>query len=150
MAVPSAGTLTASAIEVILNKADDIWLDNMAGKDYRAHTDTIGALLATQRPGMFRELESEKDNTVKLVWLHNCDDDTASCSNDCVIGGTELATNSKEYTLNLCRTKGFQVKEKALRSNVFTMEEVLPSDLSGCKFKSTYTRPGSCVCYVHC
>jgi len=125
MAVPSAGTFTASALQSILAKADEMWVDNMAGKDYRAHTDTLNALLENQRPGMFRQLEGEKDNTVKLVWLHNCDDDTASCSNDCTIGGTELSTNSKEYTLNLCRTKGFQVDEKALRSNVFTLEEVI-------------------------
>jgi len=123
MAVPSAGTFTASAIQDILAKADEMWVDNMASKDYMAHTETLNALLANQRPGMFRELEGEKDNTVKLVWLHNCNTTTSACSNDCTIGGDELASNSKDYELNLCRTVGFNVKEKATRTNVFGMDE---------------------------
>lgn len=125
MAVPAAGTFTASALQSILAKADEMWVGNMGTRDYMAHTETLNALLANQRPGMFRELEGEKDNTVKLIWLHDCNEDTDACSNDCTVGGPELSSNSKDYTLNLCRTAGFNVDEKALRSNVFTMEEIV-------------------------
>jgi len=72
--------------------------------------------------GAFRELQTEKDKTVRLVWLNDCDDTTAACTDDCSVGGNELSADAKDYALNLCRKSGFTVKEKATRSSEFDRE----------------------------
>lgn len=123
MAVPSAGTFTAAALQKVQVLQDRVWKDNIGNARYMSHVDS---LLAIQKEGTasgaFRELQTEKDKTVRLVWLNDCDDTTAACSNDCTIGGAELSADAKDYALNICRTTGFTIKEKATRSTEFDRE----------------------------
>lgn len=124
MPVPAAGTFTASDLLAIQIQSDRVWANPIAASRYMAKVEAAKAILAEQQSGSpFRELQTDKDNTVRLVWLNACSDADAACTDDCTIGGAELSSDSKDYSLNICRTAGFSVKEKRMRNNAFAPEE---------------------------
>lgn len=127
MALPTAGTFSASDLLEVQMKGDQMWVDNIGSGYYDAEVDSTLAILNEQKTIQgFRELRSsEKDRTVTMVWLNDCTETVADCSNDCTVGGDELASDSKDYTLNICKTTGFTIKEKELRGNVFSPEELI-------------------------
>ncbi len=127
MALPTAGTFSASDLVKVQMKSDQMWVDNIGTGYYDSEVDTVLAILKEQKTSdSFRELRSsEKDKTVTMVWLNDCTETVADCSNDCTVGGDELASDSEDYALNICKTTGFTVKEKELRGNVFSPDELI-------------------------
>lgn len=124
MAVPAAGSFTASQLLKVQAIADKRWMDPIKNQDYVPHCETIKAMMAEQTPGVsFQELEGTKDNTVRLTWLNACNTTTSAPSDDCVVGGPELATDARDYTLSLVQETGFSIKEKKTRSDTFTVED---------------------------
>jgi len=129
MPVPTAGTFTAANLATIVTTADKVWKDNMSNPDYVANVEALEAIRKEQTASFPDLQDPAKDNTVKVVWIDHCDATLANCTNDCTIGGAELSADGKDYTLDLCKTSGFNIKEKALRSSVLTYDELVAKGL---------------------
>lgn len=121
----SAGSFTCSERAEIQLKADQIWNDNAANKDYLAEVEALRAVREQQTVRLPQLQNSEKDDTVKLIWVKDCDETIADCSDECSVGGAELESACDTHTLDLCKTVGFTVDEKAMRSNVVDVVELI-------------------------
>lgn len=121
----SAGQLTCAELAEVQLKAEQIWADNAARKDYIANVDSINALRTEQTATLAPLEDKEKDNTVKIAWIKDCDTTIAACADECVVGGAELEASCDTHTLDICRKAGFTVEEKALRTSMFSKEELI-------------------------
>lgn len=121
MAVPAAGTFTASQLLKVQAMADDLWMDNQTQSDYVARCEVVKALMAEQTAQLAPLQDPEKTRTVKLIWLNACGVTTAAVDDDCSITGTELSSDSKEYAIDLFRTSSFSIKEIKSRTDEFSM-----------------------------
>lgn len=134
MAVPAAGSFSQANLQKINAMADREWADGVTKGYYTPNVDSILAIQKEQMTGTaFRELQTEKDKTVRLVWLNACFTDSEACSNECEIGGPELSADAQDYTLDLCRKTGFSVKRKATRSIEFSVEQKVALGLNRCR-----------------
>ncbi len=126
MAAPK--DFSASKILLIQSKAKDIWKDARAVK-HPVHLDAVKAVLNEQN-AMFQELtDSPKENKVKVTWLEDCDIKTTDLQDDCSIDGVELASNSKEYTIDQGQQTTYKVDVRNERTNTYTTDEVVAQGL---------------------
>lgn len=142
MAVPAAGTFDASQLLKFQVMADDLWMDNQTRTDYIAECDVVKALMAEQTATLAPLQDPEKTRTVKLIWINACGVTTAAVDDDCSISGTELSSDSKEYTIDLFRTSSFSVKEIKSRTDEFTIGQqiakgFLAADKALCEWLAT-------------
>lgn len=121
----AAGTFTASALADVLATADNIWADNMVKPDFMAEIEVLNAIQAEQTARITMIDDPNKDYDVKAVWLKTCDQETDAGSDDCSVGGDELESDSKTYTIDQTRHYGFNVKEKLFRGNHFSMADAV-------------------------
>ncbi len=121
----SSGGFTCSTLAEVQLKAEQIWADNAAKKDYIAKVETLTAVRKEQTTRLAPLQDPEKDKTVKLIWVKDCDETTSACGNECTVGGNELETACDTHSLDICRTAGFTVDEKDLRGNVINKEELI-------------------------
>lgn len=120
----AAGDFSAAELDAIQGLVDQYWVDNSINKDYVAHVDAALAIRENQTARL-GELQGQKDRTLDLIWVKDCVDRLGDCADDCVVGGDELEATSQSYTMDLCKTAGFNVKEKEFRSLILEREEVV-------------------------
>lgn len=121
----SAGSFTCAELAEVQLKADLVWADNAARKDYIASVDTIAAIRAEQTATLAPLEDPQKDNEIRIAWIKDCDETLASCTNECTVGGPELEAACDTHTLDYCQKIGFTVREKAFRTSMFSKEEVI-------------------------
>ena len=121
----AAGDFSCAALQDVLVEVDRAWADNQINKDYMSFAGVLTAVKAEQTARLVELEDPEKDNTIKVYWPADCDDNLDDCDDDCVVGGPELEAKCKEYTLDICQTTGFNVKEKMFRSSNLTREQVV-------------------------
>lgn len=120
MAVPAAGTFTASQLLKIQKMADDMWADSQLKTDYMAEVDVAKAIMAEQTAMLAPLQDPEKTRTVKLIWLDTCEVAAEDVDDDCDISGTEASSDSKEYAIDLFKKVGVSVKEIENRTDEFS------------------------------
>jgi hypothetical protein len=121
----SAGLFTCSALAEVQLKAEQIWADNASNKDYLAEVGTLTAIRSEQSAQLSALQDPDKDNTVKIIWVKDCDETVAACTDECSVGGNELESACDTHALDLCGKVGFTIDEKDLRSNVISKEELV-------------------------
>lgn len=120
-----AGDISCADIQVQKASADSIFKDGgEQAKQYIPYADTAKAILANQT-ARFVELEGQKDKTISLYWINDCESGEGDCENDCIVGGPELSTDCKNYELDLCTSFGFNTKEKVYRTSLLNREDVI-------------------------
>ena len=119
------GSFTEANLLDVQVKMDKIWPDAIGEAQYRANVESFLAIKEQQTARFAPLTSSDKDNQVRIVWLDACDEKTNDCADDCSVGGEEISANSKLYDLQLCRSAGFSVREKALRSTIYSYEEIV-------------------------
>lgn len=86
--------------------------------------ESLKSVMANETQKITQLENSNKDVTVEVEWINACQIGTTSCTN-CTFGGTELSTNVETYTLNLCQESKFRVFENPMRTNDFSVEELV-------------------------
>lgn len=122
----SAGNFDCSALLESKVKMDEVWADAQANEDFKAETNALKVLMANQNAQLPDLTDSSKDKTVKVIWLTTCDaDDPVDCTTECTIAGNEIGDNCKTYEIGLCKQVEFAINEKALRTSLWSKEEIL-------------------------
>lgn len=126
MVSPTAGTFTCSALQKVQARIDKVWLDNQQSADYIPEVEIINALRKEQTARLKEIEDPEKDITLKIYWVQDCntgveDDD----GDDCDFTGPEAETKCKEYALDIKKMVKFSVKENLGRTNEIGREEAL-------------------------
>lgn len=115
--------------------AEQMWQDSQnQTEQYHAEAETIKALKANQegRVQFITSIEdpSLEDDQVKVVWIDNCDsalDD--NCQDVCDFTANDAPLNSKNYTLNNCKSASFSVDENDLRRNRYSFDDYVARQL---------------------
>ena len=123
MAVPAAGTFTASQILRIQTIADDLWADNRTRIDYIAECDVVKAIQAEQTAQLDALTDPNRTNTVRLIWPLACEVTDTAVTDDCSFTGTEASSTYQDYALDITREAKFAVKEIEGRTDQITMAQ---------------------------
>lgn len=126
----TAGTFTCSQLLAIQAEVDRIWMDNQQKADYESKVDVLNAIRSEQTARLEVLENPEKDRELKVYWPADCSTSLADCSNDCEIGGPEPESQCETYSLDICKTAGFSVKEKTFRTNELSREQVVAKALA--------------------
>lgn len=116
-------------------KAEEVWADSQGQREmYEADAESIKTLYQKQagRVQLLTQIENPnlEDDTVKVIWIDNCDDALdASCQDVCDFSGTDKPLASKDYTLTNCKSASFSIDENDLLRNNYTLEEYAAKQL---------------------
>ncbi len=122
----TAGTFTCAQLVDVQIAMDRIWASQtLQANDYKSEVDSVLAIKSKQTARLAELEDPNKDKTVNIYWVTDCNTSIAACSDDCSVGGPELEARCKEYALDLCRTAGFTVREKSFRALAVSREETI-------------------------
>lgn len=121
-----AGDFSASQLAQTIVKADVMFSDDMMKADFEGNVDSWKAIKAEQNANVALLQDPEKDREVKVTWINSCGDVAEDCDgDDCDLAGNELGSDSKVYSLSLCKQYKFTVDEMVFRTNNFSMEDAV-------------------------
>lgn len=124
MTIPS--TFTCADLLVTQAKAEAIWADNAENAEYVPESVALQAIVENQTAKLapITGLQ-EKNNSMKIIWLTNCDLDVTDASGECFPDGPEPKSNCKTVQPTFTREVPFQINEDDLRNAIYSKEEVL-------------------------
>lgn len=125
----SAGQYTCTQRAEIELRADEIWDNPQMKNDYIADVAPLTAVVENQTVTLAELTDSDKDDTIKLYWVEDCDTVVQDCSDECNPGGTEVGTRCETHELDLCKEINFTIEEKQFRSQKITLEETIAKAL---------------------
>lgn len=121
----AASDFSPSALLAYQVPADELWASSTITNEFVANVEVVKAIKANQTARLAPLTGSEKDRTLRLIWLSACDLALSDVTNDCSWTGTELQSNVKEMTLTRRKSVAFFVNDKEWRSNQFNKEEAI-------------------------
>lgn len=121
----AAGDFSASQLTKAILKADQMWGDSMLAADWKANVDVYKAIKAEQTANVTLVEDSEKDYDVRVIWVNPSAQAAEDDDDDCDVGGDELHSDKKDYSLTVGKKWGFTVDEKVWRTNNFSMEDAV-------------------------
>lgn len=111
--ITAAGTLTCGDLLAIQLMADNVWADNASAKFYKANTGAIDAIRENQTVS-FPQLQTDKWNQIKLIWLEMCGTDTTACTDLCAAGTLdEIQSGCETHELACLAEAGFTINQFA-------------------------------------
>ena len=111
----AVGDFTASELQVIRLKAEQFYKDNTAL--YTPEANSAIAVLENQT-ARFKAFENvDKDVKVAVTWLDACGIEAKDCEETCEIEEDEIESKKKEYEPNICKSAGFSLDSRKLRTN---------------------------------
>ena len=123
--ITNAGTLTCGNLLASVDMADRIWADNASNKQYIAQVGTLQAIRENQTVQM-AQLQTEKNNQVKLIWLEMCGTETVACSDLCDAGTLdEIQSGCNTYELACLAEDGFKIGQFAFDDTYFNYQEAI-------------------------
>lgn len=124
------GTLTCGDLLVIMGKMEALWGDAQVASLYTPEADIVKAILQNQTAKIepISGLQ-EKNNTLKITWLNDCDIVASDCTSSCQPTGQQLGIDCKTYSPTICGEAPFSVNEDDLRGTIYSKEEFIARGL---------------------
>lgn len=120
--------LSCAQLQKVVAKIDKIWADNQTNQDYKAEVGVLTALRENQTARL-KELEDpDKDKTLRIWWLQDCQTDVDECEDDpdnCDWTGPEIEDKCKDYALDICFSTKFSIEDIQFRKHEANPEEAL-------------------------
>ncbi len=121
----SAGQLSCATLANVQIEADAIWANAAKNKSYIAKAEALKAVKEQSSVRFDILNDPQKDRTVQVYWMDNCNTSTSACTDECTISGSQPENNCKTYTISKCRSVDITIPEKAFRAIAPTYEEAL-------------------------
>lgn len=112
----NAGVFTCAQLQKVMVEVDRIWADTQRKRDYESKVEALRAIRENQTARLSALQDPAKDNVLKVFWPSDCTSGLDDCGDDCEIGGPEPEANCQDHELDICKTTGFQIKEKLFRT----------------------------------
>lgn len=123
--ITASGTLTCGDLLATVAMADKVWADNASQKFYKANVETMNAIRENQTV-RFPDLQTDKWNSLKLIWLEMCGTDTASCTDLCDTGDLdEISSGCETHELACLAETGFTISEYAFDYTYYGYQEAI-------------------------
>ncbi|HYH16743.1 MAG TPA: hypothetical protein VD794_16040 [Flavisolibacter sp.] len=122
--MPAAGDFSATAAQTITLRAEEMWSNPMlfAGLDTKAATIRKQLEVQTARVRVLEDPDNDRD--AKISWLDPCPVEDQACGDECDVTGTELFSDSKNYSMTMCREAAPKsINFDKLRTNTVTLDE---------------------------
>jgi len=120
-----AGSLTCGDLLATVLMADSVWADNASAKFYKANTGVIDAIRENQTV-RFPQLQTDKWNQIKLIWLEMCGTDTTSCTDLCDAGTLdEIQSGCETHELSCLAEVGFKIGEYSYDNTYYGFQEAV-------------------------
>jgi len=134
MSQPTAGNFDCARLQEIKVRVDSLVTPNdVKNAEYIPDIAPLQMVKEIQT-AQFPDLEDPtKDNTVKAVWMDDCDSaEPDDCAEGCEIDGNEIGTVCKDYELTDCFEKSFSVSERKFRAmgNTVSFDEQVAISLA--------------------
>jgi hypothetical protein len=117
MSVPTPGNFDCARLQEIKLRMSAIASPNdLKDSEYVPDIAPLKMVQEIQTMRFTDLLDPTKDNTVKGVWMDDCDEEEPEdCTEACEIEGSEIGTQCKDYELDVCFEKTFSVSERKFR-----------------------------------
>lgn len=113
-------------------KIERIWADSKANKlPFYANVVPLVEIINRQTAKIAPVEDGAKKRTVKIQWLEDCaedspvDPDVPSNDDRCDVGGTQIESNCKDYTITQFAKRKWTISEKQFEESSLSKEEVL-------------------------
>lgn len=125
----AAGDFSASVLLGINLKAEQVWADGTQANQYKAHAESVAAVLANQT-AKFAILDNpDKDRQVKVTWMKTCGLTTSALDSECALSGPQIESTSKSYAFDIGQQTSFSVDRFTSRTNEYDPQEAAAEDL---------------------
>jgi hypothetical protein len=114
--------ITCGYLHTIQRMADDIWSDPMKNNDLIADVITAKAVLENQAVN-FKEIESGKNQELRVEWLTKCSITVGACSDDCDIDGEDADPTCKDYEIGCLYETEFKTPLRHYRDRTVEMQQ---------------------------
>jgi len=119
----TAGVWTETTLQNIRVAAASLLDDRIGLQYFPKSMDTINYIKSLQT-AQFTQLKGTKKNTVEVEWINACGL-TVEDNTECVIGSTELSSNTEEYTTSKDSSVSFVVDANDFKTNDFDFAQAL-------------------------
>lgn len=121
------GVFTDTAIQNVRVMLEKLRMDDRVKLQFQPQVDLLAPFMSNGNPNVNIVQNSKgkmKDLVVEVEWINACEIADQACTN-CSEGGNELSTNTKTYTMDICREVPFTVYEYDMLTNDFDMEMLI-------------------------
>lgn len=126
----TAGNFTTTQLQKVIAKVDKAWAENQQAQEYVPNVAIVTALRKEQTARLTEIQNPEKDATLKIWWVADCNTGVATDDeDDCDIAGPEAESKSQDYAITTKKMVKFSVKENMGRTNEVGREDALAIQL---------------------
>lgn len=128
----AAGDFTASQLQEINLKAEQMWTDSMLAASLKPEAEAARAVIERQTV-KFKEFDDydTKERKVKVTFIDPCAIEAEDCDETCDITADELSTKSKSYFPNLCKMAKFSVDSIKIKTDSYDSQELVAQGVAG-------------------
>lgn len=121
----AAGSFTCADLVKVTVKMSEIWADSAVEKQYKGNVGAALALIQEQNVTFPELKDPEKENTVRVEWVDDCNNAVGDLVNECVINGLESEGTCKDYELTIFKDIDYVINDRKFRTTNTNFEEVL-------------------------
>lgn len=126
----TAGVFTCTALQKVIAKIDKAWAENQQRAEYVPQVEIVNAIRKEQTARLVEIQDPQKDNTLKIYWVIDCNTGVANDDeDDCNITGPVAESRCQEYALDIKKMVKFSNRENLGRTNDINREDVLAVQL---------------------
>jgi hypothetical protein len=111
-------------------KAEQMWSDGQQNAAKKAEVEGLKAIINNQTARIAPLEDSSKDNSVTINWIDTSAIVAEVAEDNCTIDGAALDAKPKTYALDIKYKSDFKVNEDALRSTIYSKEEVAAAGIA--------------------
>lgn len=126
----AAGNFECAELLDIQVEIDRIWDDSIMKRDYESKVLVLDAIRQEQTAHLDILENPEKDYDLKVFWPMDCNETLSDCADRCTIGGPEAESGCKTYTMDLCKTAGFSIRENIFRTSQLSRAQVVAKSMA--------------------
>lgn len=124
----AAGDFTLSEMPDVLIKIDELFADPRNKRELEHPLESAKSVLENQMVSFLPVMVGNKCVGIKAAWLKSCNETVDTCANtalaDCDIGGVQIESDQKDFTVNNCLRNSFAVYDDQCKDKFDVAEKM--------------------------
>lgn len=111
--------ITNGVLPLVLERASNLWPDNMTAADFVPQIETLNAI-RDQQTARVQTVNLPDGVDVRIAWMNNCDIAVGDwVSTDCTFSGPEADVDKIDLSIDQAKESKFSIPIDAWRDNIF-------------------------------